>query len=251
MAYDRFGNKARAKKEAERRQQTTGGGENGAGAVMLYGTQFMGAREAKKLRDLYNGIDECEEEALKLLTKTARIYYEAGNILLGVIKRFNWKAAGMTAKAVGEATGYPPRFITLSLKIFKAFEHNPDLLNGLSMRETLKLIAPPKPAGEEGYNRVDLGGDPGQMKLDFGKLFEVPATGSPGLQNYRTSADLLTEIIVVRRKGDLMTSKRFSHFCEDVPQDAELRLEYKNMVYKTQAAIEDYLAAKERKEGQL
>jgi len=120
------------------------------------------------------------------------------------------------------------------------------------VRDAAKLISPPPAAGEDGYNRVDLGGDPGQMRFDFGELFAAPAAGNQKLQSYRTVADLLTEIIVVRRgKNNLLTSKRFLHFCEDVPQDAALRAEYKNMAWKTQAAIEDYLAAVEQKEAQL
>jgi hypothetical protein len=104
---------------------------------------------------------------------------------------------------------------------------------------------------EEGYNRVDLGGDPGQMKFDFGELFELPAAGNRSLQNHRTVADLLNEIIVVRRTGDGgIASKCFSHFYEDVPQNPALLAAYKTMAYKTQAAIEDYLAAIEQEENQ-
>jgi hypothetical protein len=127
-------------------------------------------------------------------------------------------------------------------------------LEGLTMTEALReagIIEPKKTKepGIEGYNRIDLGGDPGQMRLDFGELFDLPAVGNRALKNYRTVSDLISEIIVVRRcaDGDLI-SKRFNTFHEDIPQDPQLRMAYKDMSYKTQEAIEDYLAVVEQKE---
>jgi hypothetical protein len=183
------------------------------------------------------------------MVQTARAYYDAGNILAGAIRNFNYKAKSLTTKAIADASGFPERRITLALKIFKHFENNPEALNGLAMRDALKLIAPPPPAGEEGYNRVDLGGDPGQMRFDFGELFAVPAAANRSLQNYRTVGDSISEIIVVRRtKDNGLVSKRIVRFFEDIPQNSVLLHEYKTMSQKTQAAIEDYLAALEQEE---
>jgi hypothetical protein len=216
-----------------------------------HGMQFMGIRDTSKVAEIFTKIDEYEKTAEKLLMQTARAYYDAGNILANAIRNFNYKAKSLTAKAIADASGFPERRITLALKIFKHFENNPDALNDLALRDALKLIAPPPPAGEEGYNRIDLGGDPGQIQLDFDELFAVPAVTNQTLQTYRTVADLLTDIIVVRKtKDNQLTSKRFMHFCEDVPQDKVLRLAYITMSQKTQAAIEDYLAALEQEEAQ-
>ena len=218
-------------------------------AITISGRTFMGVREAKKVVALFEGIGEYEKNTVSLLIKTACAYYEAGNIIADAIRRWKIKDGRLSLKAVAEAGGYPENRITLSLKIYKGFEHNPAALESLTLRDALKLIAPPPETGEDGYNRIDLGGDPGQMELDFGELFELPSTANSTLQNYRTVADLLTEIIVVRRgKNNLLTSKRFLHFCEDVPQNPALRHAYKTMVYQTQAAIEDYLAAVEQEE---
>jgi len=222
-----------------------------SGPILISGKQFLGVRDAKKLDAIFAEIAENEKAALKLLAKTARAYYDAGNILAAALKRFagNKATPQMGLKAFAEATGFQERHVRLALKIFRAFENNPGAINSLDLRDALKLVAPPPPSGEDGYNRVDLGGDPGQLRLDFGELFEIPANANRGLQNYRTVADLLTEIIVVRRGEDnLLTSRRFMHFCEDVPQNPALLAEYKEMVFKTQAAIEDYLAAVEQEE---
>ena len=125
-------------------------------------------------------------------------------------------------------------------------------LEGLTVTEALRAAeAKERPQVEDaaGLNRIDLGGDPGQMQLDYGDLFKRPANANRILKNYRTVADLLTEIIVVHRtKNGLLTSKRIAHFCEDMPRDPALSLSYKKMVYKTQAAIEEYLADVEREE---
>ncbi|MDR2924270.1 MAG: hypothetical protein LBU85_13150 [Treponema sp.] len=218
--------------------------------VKINGKQFLGVMDAKRISILFSKIAENEKAAVKLLVNTARAYYDAGNILAAALDNWNCKAERMTAKAIADASGFPERRVTLALKIFKRFENNPDALNGLSMRDTLKLIAPPPAAGEDGYNRVDLGGDPGQLKFDFGELFELPAAANRSLQNYRTVGDLVSEIIVVRRAADGgLISKRFAHFSEDVPQDPALKFAYKTMSQKTQAAIEDYLAALEQEEG--
>ncbi|MDR0302355.1 MAG: hypothetical protein LBI04_08620 [Treponema sp.] len=212
---------------------------------------IVGVREAKKLTAIFAEITECEKEAKKLIAKTARAYYDAGNILAAIIRRWNYKDKRLSAKTVAEVAGFPERRVMLALKIFKHFENNPDALNGLTPRDALKLIAPPPPAGEKGYNRVDLGGDPGQMQFDFEELFEVPAAANHALQNYRTVGELVSEIIVVRRTDDGgLTSKRFVHFEEDIPKDPLLRDEYKTMSQITQAAVENYLAALERKEAQ-
>jgi hypothetical protein len=216
-----------------------------------HGKQFMGVRDTGKVTEIFAKIDEHEKAAVKLLMQTARAYYDAGNILANAIRNFNYKAKSLTAKAIADASGFPERRITLALKIFKHFENNPDALNGLALRDALKLIAPPPPAGEEGYNRVDLGGSPGQMQLDFGELFTVPAAANQSLQNYRTVGGLMNEIIVVRRTKDGgLTSKRFAYFGEDVPQNTVLLHAYRTMSQKTQAAIEDYLAALEQEEAQ-
>jgi hypothetical protein len=210
---------------------------------------IMGAREVNKVASIFARIEENEKTAVKLLVSTAKAYYDAGNILFAAISK---TATHLTANAISKAYGFPERRIILALKIFKHFENNPDALNGLSMRDTLKLIAPPPPAGENGLNRIDLGGDAGQMKFDFGELFTVPAAANQSLQNYRTVGDLVSEIIVVRRTNDgNLTSKRFAHFGEDIPQNPLLRHAYKTMSQKTQAAIEDYLAALEQEEAQL
>jgi len=218
-------------------------------AVAARRKELLGVREVNKVSALFAQIEENEKAAVKLLVNTAKVYYDAGNIIAGAARRWN-SAERLTSKSIAEATGFPERRITLALKIFNHFENNPDALKGLTMRDALKLIAPPPPAGEDGYNRVDLGGDPGQLKLDFGDLFTVPASANRSLQNYRTVGDLVSEIIVVRRTDDgKLISKRFANFSEDIPQNTALRHAYKTMSQKTQAAIEDYLAALEQEEG--
>jgi hypothetical protein len=216
-------------------------------SVVSNGIIGLGLRDKNKIKSLFAQIDENEKAALKLIINTAKIYYDAGNILADAISQYKMP---ITANAISKAYGFPERKITLALKIFKHFENNPDALKGLPMRDALKMIAPPPPAGENGYNRIDLGGDPGQFKFDFGELFAVPAAANRSLQNYRTVGDLVSEIIVVKRSNDgKLISKRFAHFGEDVPQNPLLRQAYKAMSQKTQAAIEDYLAALEQEEA--
>ena len=210
---------------------------------------IVSVSETKKLITIFAAIDEYEKEAKKLVLKTAKAYFDAGNILAAAIKKWSVNKTRLTAKLIADSTGFSERRISLALKIFKHFENNPEALKGLALHEALKLIAPPSPAGEEGYNRVDLGGNPGQLQLDFGELFTVPAVGNISLQNYRTVGDSISEIIVVKRTKDGgLISKRFAHFAEDIPQDKNLRHAYKMMSQKTQAAIEDYLAALEQEE---
>jgi len=223
----------------------------GPGPILINGKQFLGTRDAKKVAALFAEIAEDEKTAVKLLLKTAQAYYDAGNILAAAIQRWNYKAARLTAKAVADASSFAEQRIALALKIFKLFEHSPSALTGLSFRDVVKLLAPPPSAGVDGYNRIDLGGDPGQMKFDFGDLFERPADANPSLTSYRTLGDLVSEIIVVHvTKEGKFISKSFARFCEDIPQNPSLRLAYKTMSQKTQAAIEDYLAALEHEEEQ-
>ena len=211
----------------------------------------VGVREKNKLAAISAEITEYEKEAKKLLAKTARSYYDAGNILAALLKSWPCNKVRLSSKAVSDATGFPERRVAIALKIFRHFENNPDALKGLALRDALKLIAPPPPAGEEGYNRVDLGGDPGQLQLGFGGLFELPATGNLSLKNYRTVGTQLSEIIIVKRTNEGgFISKCFARFGEDIPQEPVLRDAYKIMSQKTQAAVEDYLAAKEQEELQ-
>jgi len=234
VSYDKFGNKAKAKANRIAKAENL--------------SKLMGAGAKNKVTSLFAQIEENEKTAFKLIVNTAKIYYDAGNILAAAISNYS---GNLTANAISKAYGFPERRVILALKIFKRFENNPDALKGLEMRDAVKLIAPPPPAGEDGYNRIDLGGDPGQLKLDFGELFEVPATANRSLKNYRTVGELVSEIIVVQKTADGgLISKRFAHFSEDVPQNAALRLAYKTMSQKTQAAIEDYLAAREQEEVQ-
>jgi hypothetical protein len=127
-------------------------------------------------------------------------------------------------------------------------------LEGLTMTQALEaagFIEPKKPRLEnaEGLNRIDLGGDPGQITFDFNDLFKRPADTNPSLKNYRTVADLLDEIIVVRQTSEGgFISKRIVSICEDIPQGPTLRHEYGNMTRKIQEAVEKYLAAREREE---
>jgi hypothetical protein len=251
MSYDRAKKTARGKTTALRNKRALQKLKNGAPPspetqARLLKT-IIGARDANKLASIFAQIEENEKAAAKLLASTARAYYDAGNILAAALSK---TATRLTASAISKAYGFSERHIILALKIFRRFENNPDALGGLAMRDALNMIAPPPPAGEDGYNRVDLGGEQGQMKFDFGELFELPAAANRSLKNYRTIGDLVTEIIVVRRGRDnLLTSRRFAHFSEDVPQNTLLRHAYKMMSQKTQAAIEDYLAALEQEEG--
>jgi len=215
--------------------------------IWIDSVKLFGIREQNKVTSLFAQIDENEKAAVKLLINTAKLYYDAGNIIAGALSQ--WSSVP-TVAAISKAYGFPERKITLALKIFKHFENNPDALKGLTMRDALKMIAPPLPAGEDGYNRIDLGGDPGQLKFDFGELFAVPAAANRSLQNYRTVGDLVSEIVVIKRTGDgKLISKRFARFGEDVPQNPLLRQAYKAMSQKTQAAIEDYLAVLEQEEA--
>jgi hypothetical protein len=242
VSYDRFGNKTRAKAARERKAAKK--------AAAMPAGKFFGAREAKKLAAIRDEIEECEKNTLRLAKKTVRLYYDAGNIIAGALRHWDIREKNLSAKNLADASGFPERRITLALKIFKRFENNPDALGGLAMRDVLNMIAPPPPAGEDGYNRVDLGGDPGQMKFDFGELFELPAAANQSLKHYRTVGSLISEIVVVKRLGDgSLTSKCFNTFHEDIPQNTLLRHAYKMMSQKTQAAIEDYLAALEQEEG--
>jgi len=221
-----------------------------AEAVKLHGLLFMGIRDAKKVAGFFGSIEEYERAAACLVQKTARAYYDAGNILAASVRRWDWKKGGrLSARAVAEASGFPERRVTLALKIFGRFENNPGALDGLGLRDAVRLIAPPPPAGEDGCNRIDLGGDPGQLELDYGGLFKLPASGNRTLQNYRTDGSPISEIIVVRRTADGgLVSKCFNRFYEDVPRNPALLRAYKTMSLKTQAAVEDYLAAVEQEE---
>ena len=226
-------------------------GKTSTGSIMMHGVQFLGVRDAKKVATIFNGIAEYEKAAVKLLVETTRAYYDAGNILAAALRRSDYRVSQMGLKAFSNAVGFPERYVRLALKIFKHFENNPDALKGLALRDALKLIAPPPPAGEDGLNRIDLGGDPGQMKFDFGDLFERPAVNNQSLRNYRTVGDQISEIIVVRRTADGgLVSKCFNRFHEDIPQNPTLRHAYKTMSLITQAAVEDYLAALEQEEDQ-
>ncbi len=129
-------------------------------------------------------------------------------------------------------------------------------LDDMSVKEALTAVGiiKPKKSQEEnalGYNRIDLGGNPGQGELDFGELFNLPTASNQPLKNYRTIGDMLTEIVIVRRtEDDLLISKRIVQFYEDIPQDPHLRLAFKRMSQETQAAVEKYLAALEQTENQ-
>jgi len=263
---DKFGNKARAEAQrekylpghnpgsakgqgmkAKRRKQTVKRNQKNTTLKISWKT-FLGIRDKNKITALFTQIEENEKATTKLLVNTAKLYYDAGNILAGALSQFD---RPFTTKDISQRYDFPERKVTLALKIFKHFENNPDALKGLSLCDALKLIAPPPPAGEDGYNRIDLGGDPGQLKFDFGELFTVPAVANRSLQNYRTVGDLVSEIIVVRRTQDGgLTSKRFANFSEDIPRNPLLRQAYRAMSQKTQAAIEDYLAALEQEEAQ-
>jgi len=222
---------------------------DGNRAITIDGHQFIGLRDAKNISLLFTKIIEHEKTALKLIIQTARVYYDAGNILAAAIRKWPVNKIRLTAKDISDVTGFPERKITIAIKIFRHFENNPEALDSLTLRDSLKLIAPPPPAGEDGYNRIDLGGDPGQMHLDFGDLFDVPAAANQSLQNYRTIGESISEIIVIKRTNDGgIISKRFAHFAEDIPQNTNLRHAYKIMSQKTQAAIEDYLVALEQEE---
>jgi len=219
--------------------------------IKIQGKQFLGIRDAKKLAAIFTEIADNEKIAVKLLEKTARAYYDAGNILAAALRNWPYKDRRPSMKAVADISGFSERRITLALKIFGHFENNPDALKGLELRDALRLIAPPPPSGEDGLNRIDLGGDPGQMKFDFGDLFERPADANRSLKTYRTVGEMLSEIIAVRiTKDGGFISKSFARFSEDIPQNPALRLAYKTMSQKTQAAIEDYLAALEQEEDQ-
>jgi hypothetical protein len=224
--------------------------KNTPGAALPGGKRFMGERGKNTVKALFDGIVQNEKNALKLLGETAKLYYEAGNIIAAAVRRWKTSDGRQGNKAVAEASGFPEERVTTALKIYKGFENNPAALDGLTLRGALKLIAPPPPSGGEGCSRIDLGGDPGQLNLGLEELFGLPSTVNKALKNYRMSADLLTDLIVAH-KGikRLLTSRRFMHFCEDVPQIPALRAAYKEMAWKTQAAIEGYLAVLEREEG--
>jgi hypothetical protein len=135
--------------------------------------------------------------------------------------------------------------------LYERFKDDPGELEKFGLKEALIWagIIKPKEVMEcaEGYNRIDLGGDPGQLRLDYSELFELPAVGNKSLKNYRTIAALLSEIIVVRRLNDGgLISKRFVQFCEDIPQDSVCKNAYKTMALETQASIEKYLAVVEQ-----
>ena len=137
------------------------------------------------------------------------------------------------------------------MRLFEFFKEDPSTLESYGFKEALIMagIIRPKESMEcyEGYNRIDLGGDPGQMKLDFEELFEAPAACNRSLKNYRTVGDLVSEIIVVRRTDDGgFTSKCIVKICEDIPPDPIKRQAYKAMSQETQAAVEKYLFALEQ-----
>jgi hypothetical protein len=216
-------------------------------AAKLPGEEFLGKRGAKKVAELFKAIEESERAVAGLALQAARAYFDAGAILARAAREFSSRTARLSARSIAELCGLPERRIALSLKIYKAWERDPAALRGLSLHEATRLIAPPPESGG-GYNRVEFGGDVGQPELDFGELFKLPAT-NPALKNHRAIADYLTEIVVVSRTEDgRLVSKRFARFSEDVPQDPALRTAYKAMAQKTQAAVEDYLAALEANE---
>jgi len=139
------------------------------------------------------------------------------------------------------------------MQLFNLFKEDPSKLEGFGYREALIYAEIIKPKHSEdkanGLNRIDLGGDPGQLDLDFTDLFKLPSTSNPNLQNYRTVAASLSEIIVVKRlKDGSLINKRFAHFSEDIPDDPRLKLAYKTLSQETQVSVDKYLLACEQVE---
>jgi len=187
----------------------------------------------------------------ELLIKTALVAFSVGERLVAMKAQLEH---GKFLSYLEKEFIYSKRTAQNYMQLFEYFKDDPSALESFGIKDALIKAGVIKPkeamADADGYNRIDLGGDPGQLKLDFEELFELPAAGNHALQNYRTVGDLVSEIIVVKRTTDgKLISKRFAHFSEDIPQNPLLRQGYKTMSRKTREAIEGYLALVEQEEG--
>jgi len=215
--------------------------------------QKMTSRE-KRGKYKYETVTKTKEEIKflcnELLIKTALAAFSIGERLVAMKDNLDH----------GKFLSYLEREFPLTYRtanrymhLFEYFKNDPSAIESRGIKEALIKAGIIKPKEDmacvEGYNRIDLGGDPGQMKFDFAELFDAPSAINPKLQNYRTVGDLVSEIIVVRRTDDgSLTSKCIIKICEDIPQDVFLKQAYKTMSKKTQMAVEEYLSVLEQKE---
>jgi len=175
--------------------------------------------------------------------KQAVVYFAVGERLTAMKEKLEH---GKFMSYIENEFPYCQQTANKYMRLFDFYKDDPSSLGSLNYREALITagIIKPKESNEcSKYNRVDLGGDPGQINFDFGELFEAPSAINPKLQNYRTIGDLLSEIIVVRRADDgTLTSKRIVKICENIPQNTLLKIAYKTMSQKIQTTVEEYLA---------
>jgi hypothetical protein len=99
----------------------------------------IGARDKQKLTAIFKEIEEHEKTAVRLVVKTARAYYDAGNILMGMIKNWDGKKGNISVKAIADAGGFKEYRVNLALKVFKGFENRPELLKELTLRAVFPM----------------------------------------------------------------------------------------------------------------
>ena len=187
----------------------------------------------------------------ELLLKTALVAFSVGERLVAMKAQLEH---GKFLSYLEKEFIYSKSTAQNYMRLFEYFKEDPSALESFGLKDALIMAGVIKPkeamADVDGYNRIDLGGDPGQLKLDFEELFKLPAVSNQALQNYRTVGDLMSEIIVVKRTTDgKLISKCFARFSEDIPQKPLLRQGYKTMSQETQASIEKYLVLLEQEEG--
>lgn len=214
--------------------------------TIIDGVVFCTAQERETLIDIYAKLDTCAGKIYEQIKYATKYHFDAGSILLQKILDCNIKQ--LKTSIVAEALGVSERTIRTSLKIYKHFMHNPDLLANLTVAQALALISGKSEQQKSDTKRVEYAGDDSlQLEFDVEDMFNNATASGVKLNEYRLHT-AGTEVWMFKR--GYAHGIRFAQLCTNVPDDTGLKVAYDDLLKGIQKASEKYFMAVEQAEKQ-
>ncbi len=194
-----------------------------------------------RIKQISKELDKNAEKMKLVFKSTIKLYFDLGSIILPWSMHYRGK---LSAQIMEDIFKISMRKINLGLKIYKHFNDNPALMEGLSVYEALKMIDFRERSEKKERVILTYHEENGQQEFSWEDFFDIPPVAKVKLEKFRLTCPNNHELYLIE-KGQNYPIKIVDLYTGQ-PESSTLKLAHQEMVKNVQASIEKYYAQYEK-----
>lgn len=211
--------------------------------VVIDGHVFLSAEKRKKIKDKLKEIYESFTTISLLMKNTVCRYYEIGAILKEAEWEMTANKGAITNEKIALALDLDFAIVAKARKIFKKYEHCPELLENLTMEDAFKSVKKEALPEPEEKQKVEYMHPAQQDFSDVEESFAFPTLSGVHMNRYRIR---FTDGKMYLLQKGYNGAVPLATIIVDQPKNPEMKMSYSEMEKEIQIAVEKYYAVVEK-----